>query len=629
MKKISLCCFLIALFLVTTGALHSMRAQNQGSFIIKDHYIKHEYQLQMRDGIRLFTSVYAPKDASEKYPILLCRTPYGVQPYGDEYYPASLGPSPLFAKEGFIFVYQDVRGRMMSEGDFKWMTPYKPKKSGPADVDETTDTYDTIEQLLKLIPNNNGRAGMWGISFPGFYTAQGIIAAHPALKAASPQAPMADNWLGDDMHHNGAFFLPHAFNFISGFGKPRTGPTRMPGFGFSHGTPDGYKFFLEMGPLANANKKYLKGEIKLWNEWMEHGDYDSYWKAQNVPQHLTHVTPAVMTVGGWFDAEDLYGALHIYQAIEKNNPKAANTLVMGPWCHGCWERTDGESLGNAQFGAKTSVFYRENIELPFFNYYLKDKGQPRLPEAYAFNTGVNQWREYDHWPPTGVSEQSLYLQANGKLSFEAPTDVSDKAFDEYISDPAKPVPFINNISTGMTREYMTDDQRFAATRPDVLVYESDVLTGDVTFAGPLRANLFVSTSGTDSDFILKLIDVYPNNATDPRPNPAGFRAGGYEMMVRGEPMRARYRKGFDNPQAMQPGQVTEVAFDLPDVDHTFQKGHRIMIQIQSSWFPLIDRNPQRFVNIYTANESDFQKAAERVYHSARFKSSLRVNVLKD
>jgi putative CocE/NonD family hydrolase len=615
------------LALVALATIGSVPAQ--APFNIKDHYTKSEYQIQMRDGVKLFTAVYVPRDTSQKYPILMIRTPYSVRPYGVENYPQSLGPSPAFASEGYIFVYQDVRGRMMSEGDFHWMTPYKPKKSGPKDVDESTDTYDTIDWLIKNIPNNNGRVGMWGISFPGHYTAQGIIAAHPALKAASPQAPMADNWLGDDMHHNGAFWLPHAFNFIAVFGQKRAGPTKDFAKPFVHGTPDGYKFFLEMGPLANANKKYFKGQIQIWNEWMEHGDYDAYWKAQNVPQHLTHVTPAVMTVGGWFDAEDLQGPLNIYQAIEKNNSNTYNILVMGPWCHGCWSRTDGESLGNADFGSQTGPYYRENIELPFFNFFLKDKGDLKLPEAYVFNTGVNQWRQYDHWPPKGAAEEKIYLRAGGKLSFTAPVAGADKAFDEYVSDPARPVPYINNIAIGMTREYMTDDQRFAATRPDVLVYQTDVLTEDVTLAGPIKADLFVSTSGSDSDYVVKLIDVFPDDAPDPRPNPTNFRAGGYQMLVRGEPMRAKYRNAWDKPEPMVPNKVTRVAFKLPDVHHTFQKGHRIMVQIQSTWFPLVDRNPQKFVNIYKATEADFQKATERVYHTARYPTCVTLMVLKE
>jgi len=601
----------------------------QEPFDVKAFYVKSEHYITMRDGVRLFTSVYVPRDASptKTYPIMMSRTPYSVRPYGPNEYKDSLGPSELFAKEGYIFVYQDVRGRMMSEGDFKWMTPYKPKKSGPKDVDETTDTYDTIDWLVKNIPNNNGRVGVWGISFPGFYTAQTVIDAHPALKAASPQAPMADNYLGDDMHHNGAFFLPHAFNFISAFGKPRKGPTTEFPERFRHGTPDGYKFFLEMGPLKNANEKYLKGEIKIWNEWMEHGNYDEYWQAQNVPQHLTKVRPAVMTVGGWFDAEDLYGPLHIYKAIEKNNPNAYNMLVMGPWFHGGWARGDGDALGNARFGTKTSLFYREHIELAFFNHYLKDKGELKLPEAYMFNTGKNEWHQFTAWPPKETQPASIYLHSKGRLSFDQPQDSSD-AFDEYVSDPAKPVPFINQTAIGMTREYMTDDQRFAATRPDVLVYQTDVLTEDVTIAGPIKVDLYVSTTGTDSDFVVKLIDVFPDNAPDNDPNPAGIRMGGYQMMIRGEPMRAKFRNSFSKPEAMEPGKVTKTSFEMPDAHHTFLKGHRIMVQIQSTWFPLVDRNPQKFVDIYKASESDFQKATQRVYHSPANSTRLTFMVMK-
>ncbi|HEY7547405.1 MAG TPA: CocE/NonD family hydrolase, partial [Blastocatellia bacterium] len=545
---------------------------------------------------------------------------------GSTVFKPSLGPSDLFMEEGFIFVYQDVRGRWMSEGDFKWMTPYKPKKSAPTDVDESTDTYDTIEWLLKNVPNNNGRVGMWGISFPGFYTAAAIIAAHPALKAASPQAPMADNFLGDDMHHNGAFFLPHAFNFISNFGRPRPKPTAIGLPRFDHKTPDGYKFFLEMGPLANANRKYLKNEIAIWNEWMKHGNYDEYWQAQNVPQHLTRVTPAIMTVGGWFDAEDLYGALNVYKAIEKNNPKTYNTIVMGPWCHGCWARTEGDALGDVRFNSKTAPFYRENIEFPFFLYFLKDKTDPKLPEAYVFETGSNEWKTYDQWPPKNTKVENLYFHPEGKLSFDQPSLAA--SFDQYISDPNKPVPFINQIAIGMTREYMVDDQRFATTRPDVLVYQTDMLTQDITIAGPVTPSLFVSTSGTDSDFIVKLIDVFPDDTPDNEPNPTGVKMGGYQMMVRGEPFRAKFRNSFSRPEPLTPNKPTRIEFAMPDINHTFRKGHRIMVQVQSTWFPLVDRNPQKFVDIYNAKETDFQKATQRLFHSAKLPSHLKLTVLK-
>jgi uncharacterized protein len=589
----------------------------QTSDTIKAGYSKAEHRIVMRDGVKLFTTVYAPKDTSQSYPILLTRTPYSVAPYGPDAYRDSLGPSSTFIDERYIFVYQDVRGRFMSEGNFQWMTPYKPRKSGPTDVDESTDTYDTIEWLLKNIPHNNGRVGMWGISFPGHYAAQAIIDAHPALKAASPQAPMGDNWFGDDMHHNGAFWLPHAFNFISQFGLQPPVPTMQNGPTFVHGTPDGYKFFLEMGPLANANTKYLHGKVRIWNEWMEHGDYDSYWQAQNIPQYMTHVKPAVLIVGGWFDAEDLWGPLHIYKSIEDNNAQNSNTIVMGPWFHGGWARSDGESLGNVSFGSKTSIYYRENIELPFFNYYLKGKGSLNLPEAYVFETGSNQWRKYDHWPPLSTKVDTLYIAGKGRLAFQAPPGNETKKYDEYVSDPARPVPFINQVNIGMTREYMVDDQRFAAARPDVVVYQTDVLTEDVSIAGPLNVDLLVSTSGTDSDYVVKLIDVFPDDAQDTRFVEAGEHLGGYQMLIRGEPMRARYRNSWSKPEPMQPNTATKVAWEMPDINHTFLKGHRIMLQIQSSWFPLVDRNPQKFVNIYKATEADFQKATERVYWGSR------------
>jgi putative CocE/NonD family hydrolase len=615
---------LVLAFLAPAQMLYAQApAQAQNANDVKAAYTKMEVQITMRDGVKLFTSIYTPKDQSQKYPIMMQRTPYSVSPYGADAYKTSLGPSPLFQKEGYIFVYQDVRGRWMSEGDFKWMTPYKADKKGN-EVDEATDSYDTIDWLIKNIPNNNGRVGVWGISFPGHYTAQTMIDAHPALRAVSPQAPMGDNWLGDDMHHNGAFWLPHAFNFISGFGKPRKGPTTVGQPGFRHPTPDGYKFFLEMGSLANANEKYLKNEIAIWNEWMTHGDYDEYWQAQNVPKNLSHVKPsvAVMTVGGWFDAEDLQGPLKIYEAVEKNNPQTYNTLVMGPWFHGGWSRGDGEGLGNVRFGSKTSEFYRENIEFPFFQFFLKDKGENKLPEAYVFNTGANKWWTMNEWPPKNVETKNIYLDASGKVSMTAPT--TRNCFAEYVSDPAKPVPFINQTSIGMTREYMTDDQRFAATRPDVMVYQGEVMSEDMTVAGPVKVSLDVSTTGTDSDFVVKLIDVYPDNAPDNTPNPAGIRMGGYQMLVRGEPMRAKYRNSWSKPEAMTPNKMTKVEFTMPDVFHTWQKGHRLMIQVQSSWFPLVDRNPQKFLNIYAAKDSDFQKATQHIYCTSR----IELRVLK-
>jgi putative CocE/NonD family hydrolase len=623
----TLACLFLLLCHVETGT----RAQEQ-TFDVKTNYVKTEYRIQMRDGAHLFTVVYAPRDTSRKYPIMLNRTPYSVGPYGegDDKYKTSIGPSQLFAEDGFIFVYQDVRGRFMSEGQFVDVRPINTKRSGPTDIDESTDTYDTIDWLVKNIPNNNGRVGMWGISYPGFYVSEGLVGAHPALVAASPQAPIADWFIGDDFHHNGAFWLPHAFNFYATFGRPRPQPTTEWPASFKHGTPDGYKFFLEMGPLSNADRKYFKGDVAFWNEVMQHPNYDEWWQARNTLQYLRNIgpNPAVMTVGGWFDAEDLFGALNTYKTIEKTNPRARNMLVMGPWFHGGWSRAPGNLLGDIRFGSNTSEFYRSEIELPFFNCALKNICKSDQPEAYVFETGSNRWRKYDAWPPRNTRETALYLQPEGRLSFSPPPNTSAREFDEYISDPDRPVPYINGINIGMTREYMVDDQRFASRRSDVLTYQTDVLTEDTTVAGPVPVSIFVSTSGTDSDYIVKVIDVYPDNVPDNDPNPSNAHMGGYQMMVRGEPFRARFRNSFSRPEAMQPGRVTRIDFTMPDINHTFLKGHRIMVQIQSTWFPLVDRNPQKFVNIYEATESDFQRATERVYHSPKWSSAIKLFVIK-
>ena len=620
------CRFVLYFALIGMVLVSPVLAVAQSEAEVKANYVKSEHQITMRDGVKLFTSVYSPKDKSRTYPIMLNRTPYSVSPYGLEEYKTSIGPSELFQKEKYIFVYQDVRGKFMSEGEFVNMRPHLRNKTG-TQVDESSDTYDTIEWLIKNVPNNNGRVGTWGISYPGFYATMSVVDAHPALKAASPQAPIADWFIGDDFHHNGTLFLPHAFNFLASFGRARPNPTTEINPRFQHGTPDGYEFFLNMGPLANADRQHLKGSVAFWNEVMAHPNYDEYWQARSILPHLNNVRPSVMVVGGWFDAENLYGALNTYKTIEQNNRGINNTLVMGPWFHGGWSRSDGEFLGNIHFGSTTSVSYRESVELPFFNCVLKDKCVRKLPEAYVFETGSNQWRSYEQWPPKNVDLKNLFLQAGGGLSFVRPS-VKDKAFDEYVSDPTHPVPFINGIAIGMTREYMTEDQRFASRRPDVLVYETEPLTENLTVSGPIKATLFVSTSGTDSDFVVKLIDVLPNDTPDHAANPEDVKLGGYQMLVRGEPMRARFRNSFSKPERISPNKVTKIEFTLPDVNHSFLKGHRIMVQIQSSWFPLVDRNPQKFVDIYRATEADFQKATQRVYRSAQYSSSLTLNVLK-
>ena len=594
---------------------------------VRTNYAKFEYMIPMRDGIKLFTCVYVPNDRSQTYPILLTRTPYSCRPYGADKYKDKLGPNIRFSKEGYIFAYQDVRGRFMSGGTFVDMTPHAADKKSKQDIDESTDTYDTIEWLIKNLENHNGKVGQWGISYPGFYTAAGMIDSHPALKAVSPQAPIAD-WFWDDFHHHGALFLPHTFNFFSSFGKPRPKPTTEGGKAFEHKSPDGYRFFLEMGPLKNADESQLKGEVAFWNQIMEHPNYDSFWQSRNLLPHLKNVRCAVMTVGGWFDAEDLYGPLKIYRAVEKNNPGVFNVLVMGPWSHGEWGRGTGESLGNAKFGFKTSEFYRENIEFPFFNYYLKGKGQSTLPEAYVFETGANRWRTFDHWPPKATEQKNLFLAAGGLLSFDSPRN-GEELFDEYISDPAKPVPFTEDIANGMTREYMTDDQRFAARRPDVLVYQTEALEKDLTLAGPIEMALWASTSGTDSDWIVKVIDVLPGTTQDNDPNPRKVHMGDYQMMIRSEVIRGRFRNSYERPEPFEPNKPTKISLELLDLFHTFKKDHRLMVQIQSTWFPLTDRNPQKFVpNIYKAEKDDFIKATQRVFRSKEHPTHLKVGILK-
>lgn len=593
---------------------------------IKALYTKYEFRIPMRDGKKLFTAVYVPKDDAQKYPILLNRTPYSCRPYGVDQYRVHLGPSPLFTKALYIVVYQDVRGRWMSEGEHVNMRPHNPDKKSPTDIDESTDTYDTIDWLVKNVPNNNGKVGQWGISYPGFYTAAGMIDAHPALKASSPQAPIVDWFVGDDWHHNGALMLPHAFNFMANFGKPRPEPIKKPEYlPFDHGTPDGYDFFLKMGTLPNADTKYFKGSVGFWNDVMKHGTYDDFWKARNLRPHLKNIKPAVMTVGGWYDAENLFGALEVYKNVEKQSPGATNILVMGPWLHGGWEggRGDGDSLGFVKFNAKTSEFYREHIELPFFDYHLKSKGEFKHPEAWVFESGTNVWRKYATWPPKETKSQEMYLAANGKLSATSP---DGDAFDEYVSDPAKPVPFIDKIGPGMLAEYMVGDQRHAARRPDVLVYQTEPLEHDLTLSGPIQVELHVSTTGSDADWVVKVIDVYPDDFPDPNPNPTGVRMGGFQQLLRGDVMRGKFRESFEKPQAFTPGKPTVVKFTLPDVCHTFRTGHRLMVQVQSSWFPLIDRNPQTFVDIYTAKESDFQKATQRVYRGKAQASHLTLTV---
>jgi hypothetical protein len=612
--------------LVVCGLLAAAPLGAQGLEWVKAHYTKKEIYIPMRDGVRLYTAIYTPKDASQQYPILLNRTPYSIGPYGSDRYRDNIGPSEHFAKEGYIIAYQDVRGRWMSEGKFEHVRPHKPAK-GPKDIDESTDTWNTIEWLVKNVSGNNGRVGMWGISYPGFYAAAGMIDAHPALKASSPQAPVADWFAADDWHHYGAFLLAHAFGWFSGAGWEFTQPTTVfPGTPIDRGTNDAYDFYLRLGPLRKANEKYFQGRISFWNEMMKRDARDDWWKARNIRPHLKQVAPAVMTVGGWFDAENLFGALEVYRAAEAQNPGVFNILVMGPWVHGGWAFGKGDQLGDARFDAATSEFYREHVELPFFNFFLKDKGKNELPEALMFETGANQWRRFEQWPPMSATARALYLHANGKLSFTAPASDAASEFDEYVSDPKKPVPITPGIARGMDQRYMVDDQRYAARRPDVLVYVSDALEDDVTIAGPITPSLYVSTTGTDQDFIVKLIDVYPDRYPDEKGS-LNNTLGGYQQLVRGDILRGKFRNSLEKPEPFEPGKPTKVEWTQCDTFHTFRRGHRIMVQVQSTWFPFADLNPGKFMNIYEATEADFQKTTQRVYRSRSLPSQVKVGVL--
>ena len=627
--------------------------QKQLADYIRDRYTKREVMVPMRDGVRLFTSIYEPKSSAQKHPIMLSRTPYTVAPYGKDkdgkdQFKTSLGPDELFAREGYIFVYQDVRGRWASEGAFVNARPDIANNS-PKDIDESTDTYDTVEWLLKNAGNNNGRVGMWGISYPGFYTSAGIIDSHPAIKAASPQAPVSDWFGGDDMHHNGALFLAQNYAFFRNFGQPRPVPTNNGDYlkkWNGRNTQDGYDYFKNLGGLKETADSYERGlglRIEFWDEMMRHPNYDQFWKDRNILPKLKNIKAAVMTVGGWFDNENLHGALRTYQHIERQNPGIYNVLVVGPWFHGGWARADGDWLGTAYFGSKTGVDYRTKYELPFFNYFLKDKGDiAQIKEVNLFDTGANVWRDFKEYEPTTGTDTALYLAENGRLSFEMPKPSKGMVgFDEYVSDPLKPVPYTQKITLNYPRDFMTEDQRFASTRPDVLTYQTDVLTEDITVAGDIKPSLFVSSSGTDSDFVVKIIDVFPDDYQYPATGktlPNGepervkppetsafsvFQPGGYQMLLRGEPMPARFRNSFEKPEPLKPNVPAKVAFVMPGVLHTFKKGHRIMVQIQSTWFPLVARNPQKFMpNYKLATAADFQKATERVYRGGASNSAI-------
>jgi uncharacterized protein len=602
----------------------SVAAQLPDSVYITQNYDKTEVTIPMRDGVKLFTAIYAPKDKTKTYPVLMQRTCYSVAPYGADKYKTRLGPSKFLMKDGYIFVYQDVRGRWMSEGLFTNMTPNVPgnDRKNKTAVDEASDTWDTIDWLIKNIKGNNGRVGQWGISYPGFYTAAGIPDAHPALKASSPQAPISDFFF-DDFHHQGVFLQSYLAAF-GVFGYQHDKPTDKSWYNdklarFSEGgrSKDGYEFNLNLGPLKNATQKYHSDNF-FWQEIVDHPNYDDFWKKRSILPHLTGVKHAIMTVGGWYDAEDLYGPLNIYKRIETTSPGTYNTIVMGPWSHGDWARESGyQQVNHIYFGDSISTFYQREIERKFFNNTLKEGTQPPLPEAYMFDCGLKQWKQFAAWPPKEIAPVKLYFGEEGKLSVNSPTKA--EAVFEYISDPAKPVPYTSQTEALVftPRKFMTDDQRNASHRPDVITFQTEPLTEAITLAGEIAAKLKVSMTGTDADFVVKLIDVYPNDEPNDTHNPANIIMANYQQLVRHEVFRGRFRNSFEKPEPFKANEITDVQFALQDILHTFKKGHRVMVQIHSTWFPYIDRNPQKYVdNIYKANAEDFIKSSIKVYGSS-------------
>lgn len=632
MKKL---CF----FIVFNSLSLFLFAQNADSIWIVNNYTKMERQITMRDGIKLFTSIYVPEDNLEDHPILMIRTPYSCAPYGEgkwkDYWNSYL---KVYLKEGYIMVTQDVRGRWMSEGDFVNIRPFNPDKKTNKDIDEASDTYDAIGWLIKNIPHNNGKVGVFGISYPGFYSTMAAASNHPALVAVSPQAPVTNWFIGDDFHHNGAFFIMDAFSFYSpmgsGFGLPHPRPTNVPPVTIDFPIHDNYKFYLETGTLP-AFSKLTGDSVSFWKDLYAHPNYDAWWKARDARNATRNLQPAMLWVGGLFDAEDNWGAWNSYKAAEENNPgKEFNKLVMGPWYHVQWANSDGTHLGNISFGSNTSLWYQQNIEIQFFNYFLKGIGDvTKIAEATVFITGDNTWRQFEKWPPSDKEDKVLYLKENGRMEWNR--SEATTSFSEYISDPSKPVPYTEDVHFARTREYMTGDQRFAERRPDVLAFKTDILPEDVTVTGVVSADLLTAISSTDADFVVKLIDVFPDslsynnvNIYENKDPVILYPMGGYEMLVHAEVFRGRYRKSFEYPEPFVPNKIEHVKFNIADVAHTFKKGHRIMVQIQSSWFPLVDRNPQKFINIYEADEKDFQKATIHIYHDKKNASNILLPVLK-
>ena len=597
-----------------------------------DTYAKAEYDIPMRDGVTLHTVVYSPKAVPGTHPILMERTPYGAGPYGPDRYKNFRGSHKL-QEAGYIFAFQDVRGKNQSAGDYVNIRP--ELKPGERGIDESTDTYDTVEWLVKNVPANNGAVGLWGISYPGFYAGVGAIDTAPHLKAVSPQAPVSNWFLGDDVHHNGAFFVQDNFNFSTGFDVPRKGGPGSTGTRPTvDKTGDEYAFFLQAGTADGLDTTYYKGLIPYWTELVDHPNYDAYWKDRSLPDHMKDVKCAVLTVGGWFDAEDQWGALNTYARTERQNPGIPNFLVMGPWYHGMWASRDGTTFGDLDFGQNTSKYFQDQVEFPFFERYLRGQDVPPPAEATVFETGDNRWRTFAAWPPKGLGKATFYLGADKTIATTPSTGA-----DAFVNDPAAPTPYLADYATSRrrTREYMVDDQRWADARPDVLVYKGEPFAADTTVAGPIDVDLWVATTGTDMDLVVKVIDVYPDDTTDKSPvrtlpdgtTRGGASMAGYELNVKADVFRARFRDSFERPEPFVPGRPTRVHFKMNDLLHTFRKGHRLMVQVQGSWFPLVDRNPNTFVpNVERAKPADFQKATVTVLHDGKHASSLTFGTLK-
>lgn len=607
-------------------------AQSTPEVWFKDNYIKKEYMIKMRDGIQLYTAVYIPKDKNTQHPILLTRTPYSCKPYGEMQMNKNLWDSYLYGymQGGYIYVEQDVRGKWMSEGEFENVRPFIAKKKNKKDIDEASDTYDTVDWLVKNIPNNNGRVGVFGVSYPGFYSTMAAAANHPSIKAVSPQAPVFDWFMGDDFHHNGAFMMMDAFRFFDGFGNNRPVPTtKGPSKKVFH-TTDSYSFFLRTKSLRELSK-FHGDSIPFWTDMMNHPDYDIWWQARSAKNACRDLKPAILVVGGLFDAEDNYGTWHTYRAIKELSKNADCKLVIGPWSHGGWKGVDGSFLGDIRFGSKTAVYYQQQMEVPFFNYYLKEMGNiDSISNATIFFSGENQWKKFDQWPPKNTTPTDLCFANDQKLSFDKPS--ATDCYTEYISDPAAPVPFQMEIANNRPKEYMIADQRFASRRADVTTFQTNVLSEDLTLAGSITVDLSVAISTTDADFVVKIIDVFPDNFSYGKDiygkADNNVILGGYQMLVRGDVMRGKYRNSFSIPEPFVPFIPSTVKFELTDVAHTFRKGHRLMIQVQSSWFPLVDMNPQQFVDIYKCSEDDFKKAIIRIYHQQNQISKVILPVLR-